>query len=261
MKWKRAVHAAQTACNNFLENTSTKYTPHEITRGNPYKSYMNNILSNQNKAATNNNKAKQLQQQNYNKNTTNIQFKVNDWVLINNFNKTRQFDPLRIGPFKIIKVLENNNYLVHNHLRGKYLGYNVSQLSKYSAPTEKLIHGPIGTINGTNIENKSNLNNSNTIQIGGKPNVNIKQEKKVIKIDDDDESHSVRYSNESDSEIDKDEEEAKLIDSDNNNNNSDTYESDDADSDDSYKDTNDTDDDYHDKDEIQDCKNRNCYRE
>jgi len=44
MKWKRAVKATQSACNNFLENSSTKFAPHEITQDIIYKSYMNNII-------------------------------------------------------------------------------------------------------------------------------------------------------------------------------------------------------------------------
>jgi len=151
MKWKKSIKAAQSACNNFLTNATTKFTPHEVTRGAPYRSYMDNIIDVHNgisgvhkEVARNTKDAKAKQVANYNlKGVTVVKFKVDDWVMLDNHGKKKFLDPIRIGPFKIIKILANDNYLVHNHLRDKYLPYNKSQLVAFVPSAPKSVYGPV----------------------------------------------------------------------------------------------------------------------
>jgi len=137
----------------MLCNTSTKYTPHEVTHGFVYKSYMDNILHGFNKikniqksAAANNLLAKKVQSSKYNERTGNVGFNVNEWVMLHNYNKKKFLDPIRVGPFQVIKILDRDNYLVYNHYRDIYLPYNTSQLYKYTKPIEKLVYGPVSGI-------------------------------------------------------------------------------------------------------------------
>ena len=166
MGWKKAIKSAQFACNNMLPNASTKFTPHEVTRGYQYRSYMDNIISNfhnirrlYKKAAKNNIKAKLKQVDDYNNNNKVKvdKFKVNDWVMVLNHDKKKFLDPIRVGPFKIIKVLGNDNYLLYNHYRDKFLPYNAEHIYQYTESVYKQLYGPVGSgdININPVDNVS----------------------------------------------------------------------------------------------------------
>jgi len=100
------------------------------------------IAHNQSTAKNNNLNAKQVQQLQYNIRSGSNVFHVGDWVMVKHHQRVYQVDPLRIGPFKIIKALPNDNYLIHNHLRGLYLSYNVVNLSPYVKPAEAAVYDP-----------------------------------------------------------------------------------------------------------------------
>jgi len=131
MKWKDAIRATVAAMNNYLPNKSTGYTPHEVSRGYQYQSHIKNIINQKDKGIRNLEVAKSKQKTYYDDNKRNRKFEEGDWVMVINHHKIKVSDPLRVGPFKIIKVLDNDNYLLFNHLRGLFLPYNVSALVPY----------------------------------------------------------------------------------------------------------------------------------
>ena len=141
MKWKVALKAAESAMNNYLNNSSTKFTPFEIANGYRYHSYIDNLMrlreATRHSAHENNVRAKAMQQFYYNRKTSTRKIAVDDWVLINNNAKKTVTDPLRLGPFQVVKVLGNDNYVIYNHNTGKYHKINISQIVRYT-PREEL---------------------------------------------------------------------------------------------------------------------------
>lgn len=51
--------------------------------------------------------------------------------MVTNFYKTKWIEPKRIGPFRVEKVMENNNYLIYDHFRNNWKKYNIENLTKY----------------------------------------------------------------------------------------------------------------------------------
>jgi hypothetical protein len=56
--------------------------------------------------------------------------KAGEFVLIDNFYKKKWIEPKRLGPFKVEKVMENNNYLIYDHFRNNWKKYNIQNLTK-----------------------------------------------------------------------------------------------------------------------------------
>jgi len=144
MKWKEALKAACSSMNNFLRNSTTKYTPYEIIHGEKYHSINDNIIRAKRnmiwrkkvQAQKNTEKAKETQATNYDKGKNPRKLKEGDWTLVFNHQKKRYTDDTWIGPYQIIKVMENDNYLIHNHLTDKYRKYNIQHIKKYHPITD-----------------------------------------------------------------------------------------------------------------------------
>jgi len=139
MRWKEALKASSCAMNNFLKNGTTGKTPFEILNGQLYNSPVDNLVQNkislgkkikmdvaQNSERM---KLKQLDQYNSDKSIRTLQ--EGDWALVFNHYKSTHKSPSWLGPFKVLKTLENDNYLVYNHLSDKYIKSNIQFLKKF----------------------------------------------------------------------------------------------------------------------------------
>ena len=84
------------------------------------KAVKKNIELIRNMALENTEKAQEKIKQYYNKQHRNVQYKVDDWVLLYrpvvDVGKATKFTPKYIGPFRIIKVLSALNYVIKDEL-------------------------------------------------------------------------------------------------------------------------------------------------
>ncbi len=179
MKWKDALKATSSAMNNYLPSKSTGYTPHELSRGYEYKSHINNIVKGRKIANKKLEVSKSLQKKYYDKKVSNREFEEGDWVMLENINKKTSSDPLRVGPFQVIKILENSNYLVYNHIRNLYLPYNISIMSKFNAVSEPNSNLS-DNINAKNINTNTNVNNVSMNNSNTNNNTNNSKNSSII---------------------------------------------------------------------------------
>ncbi len=87
----------------------------------------------------------------YDKGRIENHFEEGAYVMLKNYRKSKFIDDYRIGPFKIWSVLENNNYLVYNHINHSWKSYNIKDL---------FAHSPAGII-----ERIPSIKNSETIKV------------------------------------------------------------------------------------------------
>jgi hypothetical protein len=137
--WRESIRQVKNIVNNQVVNDSTKFTPYELSHGHKHISpfdamiekYLDNTLMIQKEAKANIEKSKLTQQYYYNKGKSTRKFNQDDWVLIyDNHRKGYQSD-MRRGPYKIEKVLPDDNYLVHDHNLGKWNKMNVEKLKLF----------------------------------------------------------------------------------------------------------------------------------
>jgi len=140
--------------NNFLKNATTGKTPFEVINGQKYHSSVDNLV--QNKISLNEKirldvlhnaeSVKQKQVDYYNSDKHVRTLIEGDWALVFNHYKNAHKSPSWTGPFKVVKFLDNGNYLIHNHLNDKFVKYNIQYLKKYIpndlAPTDTSLLPP-----------------------------------------------------------------------------------------------------------------------
>jgi len=139
MHWKEALKATTCAMNNFLKSGTTGKTPFEIIQGQKYNSPIDNLIQNKislgdkiKLEVTHNSermKLKQTDQYNSDKHVRTLL--EGDWVLIFNHYKNAHRSPSWLGPFKVLKMLEHDNYLIYNHLTDKFIKINIQFIKKY----------------------------------------------------------------------------------------------------------------------------------
>jgi len=137
--WRDTIRRVKEIVNNEVVNDSTAFTPYELSHGHkhmsPFDRQMEDYYSNMKKinaqAKENIMKSKIQQEFYYNKGKSTRIFKENDWVLVyDNHRKGYQSD-MRRGPFRVEKVLLDDNYLVHDHNLAKWNKFNVEKLKLY----------------------------------------------------------------------------------------------------------------------------------
>src|SRR3990167_7987712 len=140
-----------------MVNDSTKFTPYEVAHGHKHVSpfdrqieiYLDNVKNINVQAKANIDASKVQQQYYYNKGKSTRLFKQDDWVLVyDNHRKGYQSD-MRRGPYKIEKVLLDDNYLIHDHHLGKWNKYNVEKLKLY-IPALDFIEPPLDQLDFDN---------------------------------------------------------------------------------------------------------------
>ena len=139
VSWRESIRSTLKIVNHEVVNDSTLHTPYEIIHGQKHLSpfdikvqmKIDEITKLHNEVRSNIELSKMKQQYYYDQGTKKVIFKENDWVLVfDNYRKGYQTDK-RKGPFKIEKVLLNNNYLVYNHLLATWRQYNADKLKLF----------------------------------------------------------------------------------------------------------------------------------
>ena len=137
--WRDAIRATQKVINQEVVNDSTLFTPYEIVHGHKFISAFDTQVLQQvdkitkvHKEVKKNIDLSKIQQQYYyNKGKKSNIFKENDWILIyDNYRKGYQSD-MRKGPYRIEKVLSDDNYLVFDHNLFSWKRFNVEKLKLY----------------------------------------------------------------------------------------------------------------------------------
>jgi len=137
--WRDAIRATQKVINQEVVNDSTLFTPYEIVNGHKFISAFDNQVQQQvdkitrlHKEVRQNIDLSKIQQQHYyNKGKKVNKFKEGDWVLVyDNYRKGYQSD-MRKGPYRIEKVLCDDNYLIFDHNLFSWKRFNVEKLKLY----------------------------------------------------------------------------------------------------------------------------------
>src|SRR3990167_5593253 len=157
ISWRESIRQVKNIMNNQMVNDSTKFTPYEVAHGHKHVSpfdrqieiYLDNVKNINVQAKANIDASKVQQQYYYNKGKSTRLFKQDDWVLVyDNHRKGYQSD-MRRGPYKIEKVLLDDNYLIHDHHLGKWNKYNVEKLKLY-IPALDFIEPPLDQLDFDN---------------------------------------------------------------------------------------------------------------
>jgi hypothetical protein len=129
MLYKDALRAATSILNKQLVHTSTKMSSHKAVYGNEYNTDFDNrirnhlqakeVLMQQLKSNLANNKMKIKSRYDIRKNSLANELCVGCFVLVRNHAKKSWDQPEWIGPYEIVKVLQNDNYLHFNLETGK----------------------------------------------------------------------------------------------------------------------------------------------
>jgi hypothetical protein len=136
---RESLKETKNEMNNKLVCDSTNLTPYEMRTGFPFQSGVDRkvqvfveMRKKQFKEAKQlNEEMRERQKEYYDRGKKERKFRAGDWVLVTNFYKSKWIEPKRLGPFKIEKVMENNNYLVYDHYRNNWKKYNIENLTKY----------------------------------------------------------------------------------------------------------------------------------
>jgi hypothetical protein len=143
VSWRESIREVLKIVNHEVVNDSTLHTPYEIITGQKYLSpfdvkiqlKIDQMTKLHSEIRSNIDLAKSSQQYYHDVGAKQVIFKENDWVLVfDNYRKGYQSDK-RKGPFKIEKVLPNDNYLIYDHLLANWKKYNASKL-KLFIPSE-----------------------------------------------------------------------------------------------------------------------------
>ena len=159
VSWRESIRSTLKIVNHEVVNDSTLHTPYEIIHGQKHLSpfdvkvqmRIDEITKLHNEVRSNIELSKTKQQYYYDQGTKKVLFKENDWVLVyDNYRKGYQTDK-RKGPFKIEKVLQNDNYLVYNHLLATWRQYNADKLKLFVpnydvVPDAQLEEDPFGEV-------------------------------------------------------------------------------------------------------------------
>lgn len=129
---KETLHAA----NNVMVNDSRGFTPFHIVNGFIYEDGFDRIIKSDMEARSyareiskkNLDKARDKQQLYYDIGKKNRNFKEGDWVMVVNKNKVKWNQDDLVGPYRVEKVLSNDNYLIHNHFSSSWNVYNIQQI-------------------------------------------------------------------------------------------------------------------------------------
>jgi hypothetical protein len=105
--------------------------PHESGVDRKIKTFIRLRKEQFQKVKEKNDVAKIEMKKHYDKGKKERRLKVGEWVLIENFYKSKWIEQKRIGPFRVEKVMENNNYLIYDHLKNNWKKYNIQHLVKY----------------------------------------------------------------------------------------------------------------------------------
>ncbi len=124
--------------NNILVNDSRGFTPFEIINGFKYEDgfdrkmleEVGNRLSKKEEAKVNLEKAREKQEDYYNKGKKSRVFEVGQWVMVRNGLKTKWNQDSLVGPYRIISREDRDNYVIYNHFLASYKQYNVSQIGE-----------------------------------------------------------------------------------------------------------------------------------
>jgi hypothetical protein len=137
LNWRAALRNSRKILNNILVSDSTKKTAFEIMHGEQWNSPLDNGLLKlrqekqvqiKSEAAQNSAEAKQKQKNYYDKGKMPRKFKPGDWVMVTNFFKTKWLEDRRVGPFKVIAFVGNDNYVVFDHFKKTYKSWNVQHM-------------------------------------------------------------------------------------------------------------------------------------
>jgi hypothetical protein len=139
MPLRKALLQTKNEMNNIIVCDTTGMTPYEMRTGYTYKSgvdrkvelYMRLKEEQKNEVEKKSEMEKKKQKNYYDKGKKLRKLRAGDFVLIENFYKTKWVEPKRLGPFRIEKVMENNNYLIYDHFRNNWKKYNIQHLRKY----------------------------------------------------------------------------------------------------------------------------------
>lgn len=63
-------------------------------------------------------------------------FEIGDEAFLKNFTHTNVLQPKYTGPYEILKIFRNNNYLIKHKENDKTIKVNVSKLHKLEKPRE-----------------------------------------------------------------------------------------------------------------------------
>jgi hypothetical protein len=137
---RSALRETKNEMNNILVCDTTGMTPYEMRTGYPFKSGVDRkveifieMRERQRKNVEGKTKEeKEKQKKYYDQGKKERKLRAGEWVLIENFYKKRWIEPKRLGPFKVEKVMENNNYLIYDHFRNNWKKYNIENLKIYN---------------------------------------------------------------------------------------------------------------------------------
>ena len=137
---RKALLQTKNEMNNIIVCDTTGMTPNEMRTGYSYKSGIDRkvelyvrLREEQKEQVIKKSKSeKEKQKKYYDKGKKLRNLRVGDFVLIENFYKTKWVEQKRLGPFKIEKVLENNNYLIYDHFKNNWKKYNIQNIKKYN---------------------------------------------------------------------------------------------------------------------------------
>jgi hypothetical protein len=165
VSWRESIRQVTKIVNQEVINDSTLHTPYEIVYGHKYmspfdiqvKQQIDHLSKVQKQVKKNIDISKEKQKYYYDQGKKINKFKENDWVMIYDNYKKGYLSDLRKGPYKIEKVLANDNYLIFNHNLYTWREFNVEKLKLYvpSLDAEKeLIEEKSSVINQPLVQDK-----------------------------------------------------------------------------------------------------------
>ncbi|MCE3012980.1 MAG: hypothetical protein LW878_07915, partial [Proteobacteria bacterium] len=154
MKYKDALFYAAQSLNKNMPSKSTGFTSHELLNGSPYNSPFDNLLRKfqarakriKDYAKINVARAREIQKLAYDKGKKDRFFHVGDIVWLLNVRRNKQGQDYWTQS-RVIHVLPDNNYVVWDEDNYTPVRANISQLSKFVAPTILPGSDPLKEIN------------------------------------------------------------------------------------------------------------------
>jgi transposase InsO family protein len=129
---KETLHAS----NNIMVNDSRGFTPYHIVNGHVYEDGFDRLIKSDMEARSyvrevslrNLDNARIKQKAYYDVGKKDRKYMENDWVMVVNKLKVKWNQDDLVGPYRIEKVLPNDNYLIHNHFKSNWNVYNIQQI-------------------------------------------------------------------------------------------------------------------------------------